>query len=294
MEETVEISVKMVLLTAIKAAIVVLMVSLGMETTPQALLRLWRHPRLLAGSLVAAFVVVPLVAYGTLRMLPLSFGTKAGLWAVSITPGAPMIYRAAMKRGVGNPELAASFQVTVALLVILLAPAWLAIVSAVTGGDYGIAPAVVLKQVSTIQLIPILLGMALHGWLPCFAQRAGPVLVKIGNTGLIVLAAILVAVMGLRIVSAIQIWTIIAAGLIAAAAIVGGHLLAGPEPANRLTIANANAQRNAGLALTITAWSVPEHRGVAVVAVVVYLVIALVMTAVYTRIYGKSPGGEPS
>lgn len=277
-----------VLLIAIKLSIALLMLSMGMETSRQALVRLWRDPRMLAGALVAAFVVVPLVAYCVGRTLPLSFGAKAGLWAVAITPGAPMIYRAAMKRGVGNPELAESFQVTVALLVIIIAPIWLAIVSALTGGDYGIPPRELLKQVATIQFIPLLVGMALHRWRPGPTERVTPALVKIGNTALIVLIAILLVALGPRILEGVRGWTILAAILVAMSAVVGGHLLAGPQPANRLTIANANAQRNAGLAIAIVAWNVPEHKGAAVVAVVVYLVTAIVLTVLYTGVYGKA------
>lgn len=285
-----ELTLKSAVPIGLKIAITLLMLSLGLRMTRQSLVALWQNPKLLVGSIAAAFLVVPVVTYLVFQIIPLSFGTKAGLWAVSITPGAPMIYRAAMKRGIGDPDLAVSFQVTVALLVIALAPVWMAIVSAITGGDYGIAPMVLLKQVSTVQLIPIVVGMAMHRWQPGLADRAEPILVKIGNTALILLAAILMAGLGIRIASAVQAWTVIAEVLMAASAIVGGHLLGGPAPASRLTIANANAQRNPGLALTIIAFSVPEHRGAAMVAVVVYLVTATVMTAIYTRVYGKSAG----
>lgn len=285
-----DISPAVILIMAIKVTIFLLMLSLGMETSRDALLQLWRQPRLLLGSLVATFVVVPLVAYGLVQMLPLSSGAKVGLFAISITPGAPMVYRAAMKRGVGNPELAASYQVTVALLVIIAAPAWLVIVSALSGGSYWIPLAVVLKQVATIQFVPVLVGMALHKWQPGFAERAAPTLVKFGSIALSILMVILLVAVGLRILAAMEVWTIVAAVVMAASAIIGGHLLAGPELATRLSIANANAQRNAGLALTIAAWNVPEHQGAAVVAVITYTIIALVMLTVYTRFYRRSAG----
>lgn len=282
-----EITAKIILLTAIKITIVLLMVSLGMETTRQALLQLWRRSWLLVGSLVAAFVVVPVITYGIFQILPLPIGTKAGLFAISITPGAPMVYRAAMKRGIGNPELAVSFQVTVALLVIILAPIWLEIISALTGSNYGIPFSVLLKQVSTIQLIPLLIGMVLHRWLPDLVECVTPIVMKMSQIALYVLVVILLAVLGLKIIAGIHVWTILAAVLMAASAIIGGHLLAGPEAANRLTIANANAQRNPGLALTITAWTLSQQQGNATVAMVVYLITSIVMIAVYTNIYGK-------
>lgn len=283
-----ELVLKSAIGIGLKATIILLMVSLGMGTSRYALLKLWQRPKLFFGSMIAAFVVVPTITYLLFQILPLSFGTKAGLLAISLTPGAPMIFRAAMKRGIGDPELAASFQATVALFVVIFAPAWLAIISARAGGDYGIDPLVLLRQVSEIQLIPIIVGMALHRWLPEFADRAEPIFMKTGNTALIVFIFILLAVLGIRIVTNISIWTIIAGVLMAASAIIGGHILAGSNLASRLTIANANAQRNPGLALTITAWKVPEHHSVALVAVVVYLIISILMTAIYTSICAKS------
>lgn len=284
-----KITPAMVMVTAIQLTVIVLMISLGMETTRQGLEQLWRKPRLLAGALVAAFVVVPLVAYGLFRTLPLSYGAKVGLWAIAIAPGAPMIYRAAVKKKIGDPELAASFQVTVALLVIILAPIWLAIISAVTPENYWIPPRVLFKQVSTVQFIPLLIGMTLQGWRPALAAQITPLLVKIGQIALSFLVVILLVALGPRIITVVQGWTILAAALMAAAAIIGGHLLTGPALTTRLTIANANAQRNPGLALTLIAFGAPLQKGTAEIAVVVYMVIAIVMAVIYTGIFFRTP-----
>ena len=280
-----EMTARVAIAAAIKVTIVLLMVSLGLQTTHRDLLRLWRRPRLLVGCLIAAFVVVPVAAYAVFHMLPLSFAAKVGLWVVAITPGAPMIYRAALKRGVGDPGLAASFQVSVALLVVIFAPVWLAIISALSGGHYWIPPLVVLKQVSTIQLIPVLVGLSLRRWLPRIVGQAGKVLTLIGNIGLLVLIAMLLVVLGPRVIAGREAWTILAAALIAAAALAGGHLLAGPGPVARVTIANANVQRNIGLALAIATWNLPEQKAETVVVIATYILVAVVAAAVYTSVY---------
>ena len=106
-----DISAKLVLMTAIKITIVLFaMVALGMETTQQALLRLWRHPRGLPGALLAAFVVVPLVAYGLFRLLPLSYGAKVGLWAIAHYARRPDdLPRGDKARCRGNPGFSRQF-----------------------------------------------------------------------------------------------------------------------------------------------------------------------------------------
>ncbi len=265
------------------------MVSLGLETTQQDVLQLWRRPKLLFGCTIAAFIVVPVVAYLVFKVLPLSWEAKVGLWVVAITPGAPMIYSKALRRGLGDAGLAASFQVSVALMVIAFAPLWLAIIGALTGSRYWIPPAVIARQVSTVELIPIVLGLAVHHWLPDFARRAGrDNLSRIGNLALLVLMVMLLVFFAPRIVAGAEAWRLLAAALIAAAAIISGHYLAGPDLASRVTIANANAQRNPGLALAIVAWNLPEQKAATVVVVITYVLVATICAAVYTKLYGRT------
>ena len=278
---------KIVVGGTLKVTIILLMVSLGLQSTRQDLFFLWRRPSLLFRCLIAAFVVVPVAAYLALQLLPLTFEDKVGLWVVAIAPGAPMIYRTALSRELGDHVLAASFQITVALLVIVFAPIWLAFISLRSGEDYWIPPVVVAKQVFTIQVIPILAGLMIHHLLPTFAERLKNIIIKICNPILVLLIVVLLIAFGPRVVESAELWRILAAAVVAVAAIAGGHYLAGPEPSWRVIIANANVQRNPGLALLIAAWNLPEKKTATIVAILTYVVISLTIAAVYTSIYRK-------
>lgn len=279
---------------ALQAAIAMLMVSLGLETPHQALLQLWRRPRLLAGCLIAAFVVVPVAAYLVIQLIPLSYAARAGIWVVAITPGAPMIYRGAIRRGTAQAGLAASFQVTVGLLVIVLAPMWLATISLLTGGEYRMPAVAILRQVATIQLIPILIGLGIHNWLPGAVEVLGRTLAKVGNLTLLGLVVALLVVLGPRVVTSTALWTVLAVVVVAGAAVAGGHCLAGPDPSSRLTIGKANAQRNLGLALAIAGWNLPEQMPSIVLVVAVYVMVSLLVAAVYTNAYTRLRGDRHS
>jgi len=91
------------------------MLSMGMALGFQGMARLWRRPSLLLRCLIAAFVVVPLAAMAVVHLLPLPFEVRAGIGAMAVIPGAPTTYRKMLK-GDGNPEVAGSFQATMALL----------------------------------------------------------------------------------------------------------------------------------------------------------------------------------
>ena len=271
----------------LKVTIILLMVSLGLQTSHREILFLWRRPSLFFRCLIAAFIVVPITAYLVFQLLPLTFEDKVGLWVVAIAPGAPMIYRTALSRGLGNKVLAASFQITVALLVILFAPIWLAIISLRSGESYWIPPVVVAKQVFTIQIIPIVTGLMIHHWLPSFAERIKELITKICTPVFVVLIVVLLIVFGPRAIESAELWRIVATVIVASAAVAGGHYLAGPEPSWRVTIANANVQRNPGLALLIAAWNLPEEKSATVMVIVTYVLIAFAVAAVYTSIYRK-------
>jgi bile acid:Na+ symporter, BASS family len=272
------------IIAAAKVVVILLMLSMGLRMTQQSLTLLWRRPRLLVGSIAAAFLVVPAFTYLVIQVIPLSFATKAGLWVIAITPGAPMIHTAASRRGLGNPDLAASFQVTVALLVIVFAPLWLLIISGLTGLDYRMNPLAIMRQVSVVQLVPILLGLMIHRKWPAPAERIGNTILRFGTIALVALALVILAFLSKHILNSAGGWRFLATALVALSAIVGGYFLTGPDLTTRATIANANAQRNPGLALAIAAWNLPEQKSAIMLVVVVYVLVAAVVEAVYTKI----------
>jgi predicted permease len=59
---------------------------------------------------------------------------------MAICPGAPMIYRKSLK-GRALPDLAASYQVTMSLLAVVLVPVWLVVLSRIYHEDGSVAPA---------------------------------------------------------------------------------------------------------------------------------------------------------
>lgn len=272
------------LVTAAQVLVILLMLSMGLRTTQQSLTALWRRPKLLMGSLAAAFLVVPAFTYLLLQAVPLSLPTKAGLWLIAITPGAPMIQTTAFRRRLGDPDLAASFQITVALLVIVFAPLWLIILSALTGTNYRMDPFAIARQVSSVQLAPILLGLVIHQKWPDPATRLGNAILRFGLVALIALVLVILVLLAKPMVSSAGLWRFAATVSVAVLAIAAGHLLAGPELTTRATIANANGQRNPGLALAIAASNLPEQKSAIMLVVVVYVLVIAVAETIYTKL----------
>lgn len=261
------------------------MLSMGMVLGFRGMVSLWRRPSLLLRSVVAAFVVVPLVAMVVTRVLPLPFEVRAGIAAMAVMPGAPVIYRKMLK-GPGNAELAGSFQATMALLSIVLVPLWFMVLSALYPADQVAPVAVVFKQVMLVQGVPLLVGAAIAHWLPDLADDFNEPLHRI-SSAMLIGVVLLVVVMGLSLVLKAGPLPILAVVLMAAAGLVSGHYLGGADPTVRQTIALANGSRNAGLALALITLNFPGVAQEVLVTIASYAVMSAIAGKIYTRLYQK-------
>jgi BASS family bile acid:Na+ symporter len=259
------------------------MLSMGMVLGFRGMVSLWRRPSLLLRSVVAAFVVVPLVAMVVTRVLPLPFEVRAGIAAMAVMPGAPVIYRKMLK-GPGNAELAGSFQATMALLSIVLVPLWFMVLSALYPADQVAPVAVVFKQVMLVQGVPLLVGAAIAHWLPDLADDFNEPLHRI-SSAMLIGVVLLVVVMGLSLVLKAGPLPILAVVLMAAAGLVSGHYLGGADPTVRQTIALANGSRNAGLALALITLNFPGVAQEVLVTIASYAVMSAIAGKIYTRLY---------
>lgn len=261
------------------------MLSMGMVLGFEGMGRLWRRPSLLLRCFLAAFVVVPVAAMVVTRVLPLSFEVRAGIAAMAVIPGAPLIYRKMLK-GPGDAELAGSFQATMALLSIVLVPLWFGIMSALYPNDAAAPLAVVFKQVMLMQGVPLLAGAAIAHWLPDLADDFNEPLNRI-SSNLLVGVVVLVAAMGLSLVLKAGPVPILAVVLMAAAGLLSGHYLGGSDPVTRQTIAVANASRNAGLALALVTLNFPAVAHEVLVTIAAYAIMSGIASKIYTRLYQK-------
>lgn len=262
-----------------------MMLSMGMVLGFAGMGRLWRRPSLLVRCILAAFVVVPLAAMLVTNVLSLPFDVRAGIAAMAVIPGAPVIYRKTLK-GPGDAELAGSFQATMALLSIVLVPLWFGIISALYPNTVVAPLAVVFKQVMAVQGIPLLVGAAIAHWLPDLADDFNEPLNRI-SSAMLIGVVLLVAVMGLSLVLKTGPLTILAVVLMAAAALLGGHYLGGVDPVERQTLAIANGSRNAGLALALITLNFPAVAQEVLITIAAYAVMSAIAGKIYTHLYQK-------
>lgn len=279
------VDIKELLTSFAQIAVFAVMLSMGMNLRFEGIVLLWRRPGLLVRCVVAAFLVVPLAAMLVVQVLPLPFEVRAGLAAMAIIPGAPMIYRKMLK-GPGNKELAGSFQATMGLLSIVLVPLWVTVISALYPAVASISVATVFRQIMLVQVVPMFCGAAISQWLPEFTEELDGPLMRVSSAMLLAVLLLILAI-GLPLALKAGIWPVLAAILMAAAALISGHFLAGGDPRTQQTIAIANATRNAGLAVVLITLNYPNVRHEILTTIVVYALISGIAGGVYMRLCNK-------
>jgi bile acid:Na+ symporter, BASS family len=271
-------AVKAILPIVISGSLMLLVLALGLSASVADATSLFRRPRQLLRAVVAIEVVVPLVAVLLVVALPLPRLAKLGILLMAVSPVPPLVPGKQLKLG-GSRTYVCGLYVAVSLLAIVLVPAVLAFLSAIFPGDAWIPPAAIARTVLVSVLLPLAAGMAIRLWKPGIAERAAPMVSKLANVLLAVgFVPILIAVWPAmaRLLgngTALAIAAVVAAGLLA------GHLLGGPDPDDRTTLAIAASTRHPGIALLIARTDLPGEP--VAPAVLLFLLVGILAATPY-------------
>ncbi|MCG6928299.1 MAG: hypothetical protein LJF30_23690 [Acidobacteria bacterium] len=266
------------LVLTLKASIAVLLFATGMSVTVKDVAWLWRRPVLLGKSVLAMYVVAPAVAVLMARTLDLPKPTEVALVVLAVCAGAPLLPRKLLKLG-GDVSYVFSLVVTTSLLAILTVPAALHLLEEYLSFDPTVTPGAVALAILKTFLLPLGVGMLARAVAPALADKVDDVLLKVASLVLAVCALVLL-VAAWRHVLELGWPSFLAFAGFAAAAILGGHLLGGPDPEDRTSLAVACATRHIGLALLVAA-SAKSPNALSLVAG--YLVASAVVSIPYIR-----------
>ena len=264
-----------------------LMLTIGLREGFTNLTVLWRRPSFLLRCLLASFVLVPIASMAIDAIVPMGDPVRAGMAAMAVCPGAPMLYRKLSGMKV-DTALAGSYQVTMSLFAVVLVPLWIIIINLLYLRQNPNSIGDVARQIAYMQLIPITAGMVIRGWVPSLADDLLEPTDKISSRMLLGIL-ILIVIVGLPQILRVGAVTVLGVVLFIAATIVIGHYLGGPDPKNRIALALANSSRNAGLALALVAINF-ENEGRVLGTIGAIALLSAVAGAIYVNLYRKQLG----
>lgn len=265
------------LLLILKVTVMALILAIGMDSTLEDLTYLLRRPGLLVRSVLAMYVVVPLVALLFVKALTLPPGVEMALLVLAVSAGGLMLPRKLM--GFGDGSYVFSLVVLSSLLAIVTVPAWLALFGPLFGESAELLPIEVARVIGRVFLLPLIVGMLVRWLIPEISSRMSEKLLMVGGTILAACILILLITNGSLILEAgwPAILTLAAMTLVA---MTVGHIMGGPDPDNRTVLAISCATRHAGLMVLVAA-TVPGPRTAALVGA--YFIASAIVTIPYLR-----------
>ena len=264
-----------ILFLLIQVSIGALVLAIGMGATFDDGLYLWRRPALLARSLLAMYVAMPLVAFALAKFLSLGPGVNAALLVLAVSAGAPLLPRRLESFGAG--KFVFSLVAITSVLAIVVVPACVALMARHFEVAAEISAFEVAKAMTAAFLLPLAAGILFRALAPSLAERIAPRAAAICGAALMAALAVLL-VMHWDLLLAVGVHGLAARALLLAAALAIGHVLGGPLPENRTALAVACATRHIGIAAVVAT----TLRGPGTMVVLVaYVIAALLVTIPY-------------
>lgn len=266
---------------AINISLFLLVFALGLKTVKGDALYLANRPGLLLRSILSMNVAMVAFAIVVALTFPLPRTIEIALIALAISPVPPILPGKQTKAG-GSYSYAISLLAAASLAAIVLAPISVGVAGNIFGLESGISPGRVASIVVLSIILPLGAGILMRFWLPEIGERiAHPI--SLAATVILVLAVLPVLFKAWP-----AVWALTGSGLVlvlvafTGVGLLLGHLLGGPNDADRTVLALATATRHPGVAIAIVSLNFPDEK--AALAVVLYhLVIGTLAAVPYVR-----------
>lgn len=207
-------------------------------------------PRLVFRSLMASLVLVPVSALVLILLLKPSTGLAIGLAILVACPPAPLMLKAAIKKGGGNSEFMASLHLSLALLALVTVPAIIYLLSLALNFKADVDLGVMFWILARTILLPVGIGLIVRAYWPAVADKLAPLVGKIGTIGLMVV--VLFALLALYpVLLKMDAWSYMTIALVSVSALAIGHFLGPNEPSEKTILAVECGVRHPVLAITI-------------------------------------------
>jgi BASS family bile acid:Na+ symporter len=231
-----------------------------------------RSVRLVALSLAANFVVMPLVAVALGKLLQLDGPLEVGLLLLGAAAGAPFLPLLA-QLAKGN----LAFAVGLMVLLMVITVGFLPLVLPLLLPGVSVNPVKIARSLVLLMLLPLAAALAVNAKFPRAAARAKPLLARTSTLSLVLVIALLVVVNFKNVLTVFGTRGILAGLLFIALAYGVGWLLGGPAADTRVVLGLGTAQRNIAAALVVGSQSFEDPKVVVMVVVVAIVGLLLLM-----------------
>ena len=266
------------------------MLAMGFGLTVGEIVAPLRNVRRVVMSLLANFLLVPLVALALGALLRLDQPLGVGLLLLGSAAGAPFLPKLT-QLAKGN----LAFAVGLMVLLMVITVGYLPLVLPLLLSGVSVDSAKIARSLFLLMLLPLAAALVVKARFPTAAARTRPILDRISNLSLILFTLLLVTVNVNNVLAVFGTRAILAGLLFIAISFGTGWLLGGPDTDARRVLALGTAQRNIAAALVVGAQSFKDPKVVVMVIVVaiVGLLILMPLSRTLARISLPAPETDP-
>ena len=252
------------------------MLGMGFSLTISQIMAPLKNRKLIIASLVANFVLVPILALLIVRIIPLSEGLQIGLILVGFAAGAPFLPKLVQ---LAKGDMAFTAGLMVLLMVITIAYLPIVLPFVLTGVQ--VNPWEIARSLIVLMLIPLAVALFIRARYEEVAKGLIPTMAMAANLSL---AALFIGYfVGYSDVTYGVLGTggILISVLLVVGAVVIGYLLGGTDKNNKTVLALGTGQRNLAAAFAIASGNFAanpevmiEIMDVAVIGFIILMIIA--------------------
>ena len=270
-----------VVILVLQVSILLTVFGFGLRTTLHDLQYLLRRPGLLARSLLAMFVVMPIVAVILVWAFELRPSFEISLVALAISPVPPLLPNKEGKAG-GHAAYGLALMAVVSILAIVVVPLWVQLLGLYADRQLKMPPAAVAKVVVIMTILPLITGLIVRTLFPAVANRldkpvrlVSTVMLLAGALALVIAAMpVILGEMDPGILVALTAFVVVGLGV--------GHWLGGPQAEDATVLALSTASRHPAIALAVAKLNFPEEPRLGA-TILLYLLVLTVLTVPYVR-----------
>jgi BASS family bile acid:Na+ symporter len=248
------------------------MVELGLSLTIGQVLAPLKSVRLIALSLLANFILVPLLAFAIAKVLGLEQPFATGLLLLALAPGAPFIPKV-VQLARGNLAFAVCLMVLLMVGTVFDLPLVLPrVIAGVAVRAWEIE-----KSLLLLMLLPLFVGLMINRQFRSLPGWVRPGLGLVSNVSGLVVLSLMLTLHFKSVLSVFGTGAIFAGVLFVVVSALTGLLLGGPDRATRHLLGLATGLRNVAAALLVGAQNFKDPRVnvMVIVTALVGLVILL-------------------
>jgi len=266
--------------------IVTSMMGMGFSLTIQQIIAPLKNTRLVLMSLLANFILVPILVLLIVQFLPLSEGLKIGLILTGMAAGAPFLPKLVQ---VAKGDMA--FTAGLMVLLMVVTNAFLPIVLPFVLTGVQVNPWDIAKSLILLMLMPLGISLFIRARYEDVAKGLIPTMAMATNLSLIVLFIGYFLAYFNEIFGVIGSGGILAAILLIAGGVMVGFLLGGPGIGTRKVLALGTGQRNLAAAFAVATSNFASNPEVLIEILVVSL-LGLAILMVIAGQLGSRGGAE--